>query len=361
MKCKYCHQPAGWFSNKHKECEQKHYDSIKEMKEIVGGYLSKSSPISYNGLRNELLELASRSFVEASNLDGIIKEALSTFLQNKDVNIDGEALKYFIFSFPKELKKQITALNCYKDFWALFFKHKLSSTKTTTADMGMYQTLITEVKSDDEISLAIDKSLLSILESKIMDCLSDGIIEDYEEEQLSNFIQQSTLSSKVIHESSVYQKLVQALVLRDIQEGKIVDRFNVTNLPLLLGKKEQVLWVFTGVTGYEEKTGRRYIGGSRGVSLRICKGVYYRIGASKGHSVDYQYQNELGQGIFVVTNKNLYFLGAKQVKMAISKVLSFEPYSNGIVLVKDGANPKPYTFMGFDSWFVVNVMQLLVE
>lgn len=29
--------------------------------------------------------------------------------------------------------------------------------------------------------------------------------------------------------------------------------------------------------------------------------------------------------------------------------------------VKDGANPKPYTFVGFDSWFVVNVMQLLVD
>ena len=128
-----------------------------------------------------------------------------------------------------------------------------------------------------------------------------------------------------------------------------------------LGKKENVLWVFKNVEGYEEKTGHKYIGGSNGVSMRICKGVYYHVGASKGHSVAYQYQTPLGRGIFVVTNKYLYFLGVKQVKLSISKILSFEPYSDGIVLVKDGTNPKPYTFIGFDSWFVVNAMQLLVE
>ena len=129
----------------------------------------------------------------------------------------------------------------------------------------------------------------------------------------------------------------------------------------MLGKKENVLWVFKNVEGYEEKTGHKYIGGSNGVSMRICKGVYYHVGASKGHSVAYQYQTPLGRGIFVVTNKYLYFLGVKQVKLSISKILYFEPYSDGIVLVKDGTNPKPYTFIGFDSWFVVNAMQLLVE
>ena len=172
----------------------------------------------------------------------------------------------------------------------------------------------------------------------------------------------TTLSgTSSLYDSTSYQKLVQSLVLRDIQEGKTVERIKIDNLPLLLGKKENVLWVFKNVEGYEEKTGHKYIGGSNGVSMRICKGVYYHVGASKGHSVAYQYQTPLGRGIFVVTNKYLYFLGVKQVKLSISKILSFEPYSDGIVLVKDGTNPKPYTFIGFDSWFVVNAMQLLVE
>ena len=60
-------------------------------------------------------------------------------------------------------------------------------------------------------------------------------------------------------------------------------------------------------------------------------------------------------------NKNLYFIGPKQVKIGISKVLSFEPSIDGIVIVKDGVNPKPYKFRGFDPWFVINAMQLLAE
>ena len=54
-------------------------------------------------------------------------------------------------------------------------------------------------------------------------------------------------------------------------------------------------------------------------------------------------------------------IGGKQVKMSISKVLSFEAYRDGIMLVKDGATPKPYTFVGFDPWFVINAMQLVVD
>ncbi len=220
-----------------------------------------------------------------------------------------------------------------------------------------------EVKINDSVSKSINESLLLVLSKKINEYLEDGIIDNNEEEQISKFLEYSSLSdTATLYKSSAYQRLIQSLILRDIQEGKDVEkRLLVGNLPILLGKKEQLLWVFKDVKGYEEKTGRKYVGGSSGVSMRVCKGVYYRVGASKGHSIEYQYQNDLGRGVFIITNKNLYFIGDKQVKMGISKVLSYKPYSDGIELVKDGANPKPYTFVGFDSWFVVNAMQLLVE
>ena len=143
-----------------------------------------------------------------------------------------------------------------------------------------------------------------------------------------------------------------------MREGKEITRLQIQGLPILLGKKEQVLWVDTLVEGLEEKTGKRYEGASQGVSIRLCKGVYYKTAASKGYPVEYQYNKSLGIGSFVITNKHVYFLGDKQVKLPYSKIISFEEYSDGVTLVKDGVNPKPYTFVGVNAWFVINAIQL---
>ncbi len=368
MKCKYCHKPAGFFSTKHKECEQKHFASIEEIRKILSErfFLAKSkySFTNYNETKEELASIISSGYISDNDFDNIVVELLNKFLKEKSPIINLFDFKTFMFSIPEKLKQKVLNTNYYNDFWAQYFFQSFLLLKDDDEDkIREYQTLMQEVKINDAVSTSITNSLLLVLSTRIDKYLSDGIIDNSEEEQINKFLEYSSLSNSIsLYKSSAYQKLVQSLILRDIQEGKEIEkRILVRNLPVLLGKKEQLLWVFKDVKAYEEKTGRRYVGGSSGVSMRICKGVYYRVGATKGHPVEYQYQNDLGCGTFIITNKNLYFIGNKQVKMGISKVLSFKPYSDGIELVKDGATPKPYTFVGFDPWFVVNAIQLLVE
>lgn len=368
MKCKYCHKSAGLFSTKHKECEQKHFATIEEIKKTLNERFflnqSKVSFTNYNEAKEELANIISCGYISDKEFDKIVIDALNDILDKKAPIINYVGFKTFILSIPENLKEEVLNTSRYNDFWAgYFFSESLILQNDDEEKIKEYQTLMQEVKINDAVSTSINDNLLLVLSIKINKYLADGIIDNNEEEEISKFLGYSSLSnSAALYNSSAYHKLIQSLILRDIQEGKEVEkRFNVKNLPILLGKKEQLLWVFQNVKGYEEKTGRRYVGGSRGISMRVCKGVYYRVGASKGHSIEYQYHNELGSGVFIVTNKNLYFIGDKQVKISISKVLSFKPYSDGIELVKDGANPKPYTFVGFDSWFVVNAMQLLVE
>ena len=198
---------------------------------------------------------------------------------------------------------------------------------------------------------------LVAFEQKVNKALEDGIIDRQEEQELKKLIE----ISPSLQKSEAYTKVMQSLVLRDIEEGRDFERISADGLPILLGKSERLLWAYSGIEGYERKTGSQYTAGSNGVSLRICKGVYYRIGASKGHSQPYDYQKSLGLGKFIITNKAIYFVGDNHAKILFSKVLSFKPYSDGITIVKDGANPKPYTFVGFDPWFLVNAMQLLAE
>jgi hypothetical protein len=38
MKCIYCGKSAGLFSRKHKECEQKHNDTMQELRNKVGNH-----------------------------------------------------------------------------------------------------------------------------------------------------------------------------------------------------------------------------------------------------------------------------------------------------------------------------------
>jgi len=72
-------------------------------------------------------------------------------------------------------------------------------------------------------------------------------------------------------------------VLRELMEGKIPERMKVSgNLPFMLQKAEQLIWVFPDVTYYEDRTRRQYVGRSHGVSIRIARGFYYRAGHSVG-------------------------------------------------------------------------------
>lgn len=361
MKCKYCHKPAGLFSSKHKECELKHIEALSRIKNTLLFKFESLEPLNYLKLKKELSEVLVDGYVADKDFDDVVFEVMNiVFLGN--LEIDHFLFPAFLISMPTELKNKIISLDSYKIFWTSFFENYVKELKDKEKISDKYSKLIQFVKQNDILSETLNRMFISLLEEKIYKCLEDGIIDEDEENEISDFIELSTLSdTSLLYDSASYQKLVQSLILRDIQEGKIIERMKIDNLHLLLGKKEYVLWAFKNVEGYEEKTGYRYTGGSNGVSMRICKGVYYSVGANKGHSVSYQYQNSLGQGVFVVTNKNLYFLGVKQVKLSISKILSFEPYSDGIVLVKDGADSKPYTFVGFDSWFIVNAMQLLVE
>lgn len=361
MKCKYCHRPAGFLKFKHKECEQKYASSIASIKAHILNKLSKSSLTSYNSLYDELSNIITSNFISRDDFDKVLENTVVEFIQKEPIQINGETLKEFIYSLPNNINSNLFNMDCYKKFWGSYFSAKFATLEDDQLFDGI-QSLMADIKVNEAISKHIDERMLLILEKRVLEYLSDGIIDNEEERDIERFIECSgLLNSPSLLKSNAYQKLVQALVLQDIQDGRLVQRVTTDHLPILLGSKEHLLWIFNNVNGYEEKTGRRYVGGSQGISMKVCKGVYYRVGASKGHSVEYQYNNALGSGSLIVTNKNIYFIGVKQVKIGISKILSFEPYSDGIVLVKDGATPKPYTFVGFDSWFIVNAIQLLVD
>lgn len=187
--------------------------------------------------------------------------------------------------------------------------------------------------------------------------LHETIPSEEQEKHLAELIDAFSLSRAELEESGSFLKLVKAATLRDAMQGIIPHRCTISgDLLINLQKGEEVVWAFPNCDYLQDRTLRQYVGGSQGVSVRVMKGVYYRVGAFKGQAVERTSRELIDSGVFVLTNRGLYFTGAqKTFRIPFSKIVSFKPYSDGIGIVRDGANAKQQIFVTGDGWFAYNL------
>lgn len=193
--------------------------------------------------------------------------------------------------------------------------------------------------------------------------LEDGVLDDSEETRLVQFKDTLSLPQAELDRSGALTKLVKGGVLRAVMHGVIRQRVALEgNLAINFQKSEQVVWAFPNADYYEDKTRRQYVGSSQGISIRIAKGVYYRTGAFKGHPVDRTERVRIDSGVLVVTSKNIYFSGpSKSVRIPYAKILSFQPFDDGIGINRDAASARPQIFVTGDGWFTYNLVVNLAK
>jgi hypothetical protein len=200
-------------------------------------------------------------------------------------------------------------------------------------------------------------------ENAVEQFLEDGILDSTEEKRLVEFKERFALSQGELDRNGALTKTAKAAVLRDIFKGIVPQRLKIdVNLPINFQKGEQMVWAFSDSKYLEDKTRRQYVGGSRGVSIRVMKGVYYRVGAFKAQAVEHTERVHIDTGWVVVTNKNIYFAGArKSIRLPYAKIVSFEPFSDGIGIMRDAATAKPQIFVTGDGWFTYNLVTNLSQ
>ncbi|OZB74320.1 MAG: hypothetical protein B7X37_06090 [Halothiobacillus sp. 14-55-98] len=223
---------------------------------------------------------------------------------------------------------------------------------------------IAEIEQSSFVSSADRKTLLiKGWENAIEQFLEDGVLDTTEEKRLVEFKERFALSQSELDKNGALTKTAKAAILRDVLNGIIPQRISVDgNLPINLQKGEQVVWAFPDSKYLEDKTRRQFVGGSQGVSVRVMKGVYYRVGAFKGQSVEHTERIHIDTGWVVVTNKNIYFAGPqKSVRLPYAKIVSFEPFSDGIGVMRDTATAKPQIFVTGDGWFTYNLVTNLSQ
>lgn len=231
--------------------------------------------------------------------------------------------------------------------------------KEAGGQLEQLDTCLVEIANNSFIPTdQIRKALVAGWEQAVNHFLEDGDLEPEEEKRLALFAERFGLTQEELDKSGAYTRFVKGSVLRELMEDRIPSRFRaIGTLPFNFQKNETLIWAFDDVAYYEEKTRRQYVGGSQGVSIRIAKGIYYRVGSFKGHPVETVERVYMGKGILAVTNKHIYFNSpARTFRVRLDKIVSFIPFSNGIGIQRDASSAKPQFFITGDGWFTYNLL-----
>ena len=231
-------------------------------------------------------------------------------------------------------------------------------------DYSTFSRQIKEVATAAYINTGLMTDLITTgWEEAVAASLDKEVLSSETEHALMEFRNAFSLSQDQLDRHGAYSKVAKAAILRDILEGKLPQRVQLEGtLPFNLQKGETLIWLFTSVKYYEQRSKTHYVGGSHGFSVRVAKGLYYRLGGFRGDPVTTSQAVRIDTGYLGVTDRHLYFAGAaKAFRIRYEKVVSFMAYADGISIQRDAMTAKPQAFLTGDGWFTYNLITNLAR
>ncbi|MFM2310555.1 MAG: hypothetical protein RLY87_2677 [Chloroflexota bacterium] len=185
-----------------------------------------------------------------------------------------------------------------------------------------------------------------ILQDVAVAVKKDGMLSDSEIKTINEIVALTQIAPETV--GALMQTLLTQRKLYEISRGVITP---IHNTGVQLRPGENAYWS-EPVGLYEEKVIRREtVGGSRGVSFRIMRGVSYRIGSSRGQSVPVTATVEVARGDLVITSQRVIFKGDRRtMAFALDDVIGVDPYTNAIVLhVERLKQPAQFRYINTES------------
>lgn len=363
-KCRYCGESAGLLTRVHRECEGKHSRGLEGMRGLMRRYFEGSIDASHLQMRLRANrapyfltdeEVRDAAVVALQSFTAGLRRPFPTDVARRIGDfIDSVDISYDRLNHKGEL--DTLAMKLVQGYAVDFFARGES--------MGRIAGHADAVTSVLPLSDARrQEAYLNVLEKAADRFMADGVLTAAEYSQLDaygNAIGMPLNTMPARYRRGPLARVVQAVILRGLEAGRLPAAG--VSVPVMLGRGERVLWVFHPVSLFRERITREYVGRSRGMSYRICRGVTYRTGSFKGRPVEHSNMEPEGVGSLVVTNRNLMFHSpAASLKIPYNKIVGMTPYSDGLEVHKDEARPKRTLFQGFDPWFIMNVLNLINE
>lgn len=358
-RCKYCGNSAGWFSSAHNECEAKHEYGLADFADVLRDYFAQR--LTAVDVANEKQRLISDAYLSEDDICAVADKAIRQYTATIRRPISPQSM-HLMDDLLNNIGVYYNTLNkngAVDEFTQKLLRGIMVEYFTDQLDLYTAHDRCKKVLVRFPMDRSfVEDAYLYVLNKAATNYLKNGMLTNDEERKVNEYV--NLLSLPINNLPTTYQesdicKLGQVAILKNIQQG-VIPHSNVF-VPIMLGKNESILWTFNGVQLYQEKVTKEWVGRSRGMSFRVMKGVYYRVGGSKGHQVEHSTMEIQGCGSLYVTNKNLVFYSQmKSVKIPFSKIVGITPYTNGIEVHKDGVNQKRIIMEGFDPWFIMNLL-----
>ena len=368
--CKYCGGKAGFLRGKHQECDTAHQTGRAQMVTLVE-QTAGGPDFSEAALLENLSAIAASAYVDSDGIRAVIAEgwhnAVKSGLADGILTQAEEArLREFRDQFAiAESGKSAFAANAQLERAArdrVMLEARLAAIAPAAGNAHL--TELENALHETELSASERRQLLAqAWEAAVEGSLEDGVLSLDEENALSRYLAHFNLSQADVDGNGAYHSMVQSAVIREAAEGVIPDRLgNIGPVPFNLMKSEQLVWVIDGVDYYEVKTRRERRGTSHGVSIRVAKGLYYRPSTFRSRPVEWEETVHEDTGLLGVTSKHIYFHGRrKRFRIRYDRIVSFEPYSDGIGVMRDAQTAKPQSFLTGDGWFIYNLVTNLAQ
>ncbi|MEI6587806.1 MAG: hypothetical protein WCO05_02560 [Candidatus Moraniibacteriota bacterium] len=225
-----------------------------------------------------------------------------------------------------------TIINKYKDAKQKSFNKKgfkqallqaVNDGKITKEELGELDKKKSELDLTDE---DVRGMRAEIFTTAFAVAKSDEQVTKDEEQELLSIQKYLGLADDEIQSSK--KELARLRLLNEIQQGNM-PMIPVTNL--IMQKGERAYWVEPATLAEEKVLRRRFEGGSQGMSFRIMKGVSYRVGGFRGHSVSETGIVAVSSGELVITSKRAIFRGNnKSFAVKLDKILDIQLFTNGL-------------------------------
>ena len=253
-----------------------------------------------------------------------------------------------------------------------------------TARLSLRSTVIEAATSqDDEALVALDALFqesglgetdqqdlaVEVWHMVVPTLIEDGLLTTADDEALERYLEHFELPQEELERGGTARLYLHASTLRRSIDGDFLDLSDAAaklghRIPFNLLKSETLVWLVQNAHYSTIDTMREFRGSSHGLSIRIASGLYYRPSAFSGRSVTSEKTTHVDTGMLGITTKHLYFHGpAKRFRVRYDRIVSFEPYSDGLGFMRDNLRAKPETFTvgENDGWFLYNLVTNLAQ
>lgn len=176
--------------------------------------------------------------------------------------------------------------------------------------------------------------------------IGDGGISDAEQQKIN---QEKIEQEK--HQLIVQKENDENQFLTSLQNGKITITSNDTS-PVILKKNESLSIVMHNITLQEPRAVRQTHAAYGGPTIRVAKGVSFRLGGASARSESHEEIRAIDCGSLILTTNRLIFIGSKRTtNIDLRKIMAIEAYTDGIESQRENKQKTEY-FKGTNSTIV---------